>query len=81
MFINIPREYIYEDINFIANVTGTDKKGTEIVANMKNEINSIKEIGDTRSGEEMGGWEIGSTPTLFNGIANPWLQIPNLFNL
>ena len=59
-------EGIYEDINFIAEVTGTEKKGTEIVDNMKNEINSIKEIGNTITNKKNVYFEIGSTPSLYS---------------
>ena len=59
-------EGIYEDINFIASVTGTEKKGTEIVENMKNEINSIKEIGNTITNKKSVYFEIGSTPSLYS---------------
>ena len=59
-------EGIYEDINFIAKVTGTEKKGTEIVDNMKNEINSIKKIGDTITDKKSVYFEIGSTPSLYS---------------
>ena len=59
-------EGIYEDINFIANITGTEKKGTEIVDNMKNEINSIKEIGNSITDKKSVYFEIGSTPSLYS---------------
>lgn len=59
-------EDIYKDINFIANVTDTEKKGTEIVDNMKNEINSIKEIGNTITNKKNVYFEIGSTPSLYS---------------
>lgn len=59
-------EGIYEDINFIAKVTGTEKKGTEIVDNMTNEINSIKKIGDTITDKKSVYFEIGSTPSLYS---------------
>lgn len=59
-------EGIYEDINFIAKVTGTEKKGTEIVDNMKKEINSIKKIGDTITNKKSVYFEIGSTQSLYS---------------
>lgn len=37
---------IYEDIEFVASVTGTEKKGEEIVNSMKKEVDAIKAIGD-----------------------------------
>jgi len=67
-------EGIYEDINFIAEVTGTEKKGTEIVDNMKNEINSIKEISDTISNKKSVYFEIGSTPSLYSFGNNTFLN-------
>ena len=59
-------EGIYEDINFIANITGTEKKGAEIVDNMKKEINSIKEIGNSITNKKSVYFEIGSTPSLYS---------------
>lgn len=59
-------EGIYEDINFIAKITGTEKKGIEIVDNMKKDITSIKEIGDTISNKKNVYFEIGSTSSLYS---------------
>ncbi|SFD16348.1 ABC transporter substrate-binding protein [Clostridium uliginosum] len=59
-------EGIYADINFIAKVTGVEKKGIEIVDDMKKEINSIKEIGDKITDKKNVYFEIGSTPSLFS---------------
>ena len=59
-------EGIYEDISFIAKVTGTEKKGKEMVDNMKKEINSIKEIGDTITNKKSVYFEIGSIPSLYS---------------
>lgn len=67
-------EGIYEDINFIAEITGTEKKGTEIVDNMKNEINSIKEIGDKVTNKKSVYFEIGSTPSLYSFGNNTFLN-------
>jgi iron complex transport system substrate-binding protein len=57
---------IYKDINFIAKVTGTEKKGNEVISNMKNEINSIKKIGDAITDKKSVYFEIGSAPTLYS---------------
>lgn len=59
-------EGIYEDIDFIAKVTGTEKKSIEIIDNMKNEINAIKKIGDTITDKKNVYFEIGSTPALYS---------------
>ena len=59
-------EGIYEDINFMAEITGTEKKGTEIVDNMKTELNTIKKIGDTITDKKSVYFEIGSTPSLYS---------------
>ena len=59
-------EGIYEDINFIAKITGTEKKGTEMVDNMEKEITSIKEIGDTITDKKSVYFEIGSTSSLYS---------------
>lgn len=65
---------IYEDINFIAKITGTEKKGIEIVDNMKNEINSIKKIGDTINNKKSVYFELGSIPSLFSFGNNTFLN-------
>ncbi|GAA0744734.1 ABC transporter substrate-binding protein [Clostridium oceanicum] len=58
-------EGIYDDIKFISKVTDTEKKGNEIVSDMKKEIKSMKEIGDKIKGKKSVYFEIGSTPSLF----------------
>ena len=49
--VYIPSSYsidgIYGDIEFIASLTGTEKKGEEIINSMKEEVAKIKAIGDT----------------------------------
>lgn len=67
-------EDIYKDINFIAKVTGTEKKGDEIVNNMKDEINSIKTIGDTITNKKNVYFELGSTPALYSFGKNTFLN-------
>lgn len=59
-------EDIYKDINFISKVTGTEKKGDEMVATMKNEVNSIKQVGDTITDKKNVYFELGSTPALYS---------------
>lgn len=67
-------EDIYKDINFIAKVTSTEKKGDEIVNNMKDEINSIKTIGDTITDKKNVYFELGSTPALYSFGKNTFLN-------
>lgn len=67
-------ENLYKDINFIAKVTDTEKKGDEIVSNMKNEINSIKKIGDTIPNKKKVYFEIGSTSALHSFGSNTFLN-------
>ena len=67
-------EDLYKDIDFIAKVTGTEKKGDEMVANMKNEINSIKKIGDTITDKKNVYFEIGSTSALYSFGNNTFLN-------
>lgn len=59
-------EGIYGDIEFIAEVTGTKKQGTEIVENMKEEVETIKSIGDKISDKKKVYFEIGSVPSLYS---------------
>ena len=56
---------IYEDINFIASVTGTEKKGEEIVDSMKKEVDSIKAIGDKIQDKKNVYFEIGAEAGLY----------------
>lgn len=60
----IPSSYsiegIYEDIEFIASLTGTEKQGKEMIENMKNEVAEIKAIGDTVTDKKKVYFEIGS---------------------
>ncbi|MEG0642026.1 MAG: ABC transporter substrate-binding protein [Clostridium sp.] len=57
---------IYDDIAFIANITSTEKKGNDIISNMKKEIASIKEISDKIPNKKKVYFEIGSQPNLFS---------------
>lgn len=62
--VYIPSSYsidgIYGDIDFMAEITGTEKKGKEIVENMKKEVDSIKAIGDKIEDKKKVYFEIGS---------------------
>ncbi len=51
---------IYKDIEFIAQVTKSEKKGKEIVENMKKEVDAIKAIGDKITDKKKVYFEIGS---------------------
>lgn len=62
--VYIPSSYsiegIYGDIEFISTITGTEKKGKEIVENMKKEVAEIKAIGDTIKEKKSVYFEIGA---------------------
>lgn len=57
---------IYGDIEFIAEITKTEKQGKEIIENMKKEVEEIKAIGEKITDKKKVYFEIGSTPTLFS---------------
>lgn len=65
----IPSSYsidgIYEDINFMAQLTDTESKGKEIVENMKKEVNEIKAVSDNIKEKKNVYFEIGSESGLF----------------
>ncbi|WP_294341201.1 ABC transporter substrate-binding protein [uncultured Clostridium sp.] len=65
---------IYEDINFIADITGTEKKGDKIVEDMKKEISKIADIGKTITEKKKVYFEIGSAPSLFSFGKNTFLN-------
>lgn len=67
-------EGIYEDIEFIADITGTEKEGKELLENMKEDINSIKKIGDTITDKKSVYFEIGSSSSLFSFGSNTFLN-------
>ena len=62
--VYIPSSYsidgIYGDIEFIASLTGTEKKGEEIINSMKEEVAKIKAIGDTIADKKKVYFEIGA---------------------
>lgn len=68
--VYIPSSYsidgIYGDIEFIAEITGTEKQGAEIIENMKKEVEAIREIGDKITDKKKVYFEIGSTPSLYS---------------
>ena len=57
-------EEIYEDILFTAQVLNEEEKGQEIIDNMKSEIESIKEIGDTITDKKTVYFEIAAAPNM-----------------
>ena len=57
-------EEIYEDILFTAQVINEEEKGQEIIDNMKSEIESIKEIGDTITDKKTVYFEIAAAPNM-----------------
>lgn len=67
-------EDLYKDIDFISKITGTEKKADEMITNMKNEINSIKKIGDTITDKKNVYFEIGSTSALYSFGKNTFLN-------
>ncbi|WP_270563508.1 ABC transporter substrate-binding protein [Clostridium beijerinckii] len=67
-------EDLYKDIDFISKITGTEKKGDEITANLKDEISSIKKIGDTITDKKNVYFEIGSTSGLYSFGNNTFLN-------
>ncbi|GAB6169535.1 ABC transporter substrate-binding protein [Clostridium carnis] len=62
--VYIPSSYsidgIYGDIDFISQLTKTEKKGKEIVKDMKSEVEKIKAIGDKITNKKKVYFEIGS---------------------
>lgn len=67
-------EGIYEDINFIGKLTGTEEKANGLVSDMKEEIAKIKAIGDKITEKKKVYFEIGSEPTLFSFGNNTFLN-------
>lgn len=67
-------EDLYKDIDFISKITGTESKGDEMITNMKNEINSIKKIGDSIVDKKNIYFEIGSTSALYSFGNNTFLN-------
>ena len=65
----IPSSYsidgIYGDIEFIASLTNTEKKGKELVDSMKKEVEKIKAIGDKITDKKNVYFEIGAGSGLY----------------
>lgn len=65
----IPSSYsidgIYGDIEFIANLTGREKEGKELVNSMKEKVTAIKDIGDTITDKKKVYFEIGAGSGLY----------------
>lgn len=57
---------IYEDILFISGVVRADKKGEEIVANMKNKINEYKKKSESVKQKKKVYFEISAAPTIYS---------------
>ena len=57
---------IYEDIMFIAEITGTVERGQEIVSEMRAEIEAIAAIGETITDRKTVYFEISPEPSLFS---------------
>lgn len=57
---------IYKDIEFIASIVNQEKKGQEIVSNMKSEIEKVSKIGSTIKDKKKVYIEIGPAPTLYS---------------
>lgn len=70
---------IYEDINFLAKLTGTETEGNKMVDSMKNEVNKIKAIGETIKDKKTVYFEIGSGSSLYSFGSDTFLN--NLLNI
>ena len=57
---------IYEDIDFIADITGTEKEGKKLVESIKKEVEEVKAIGDTITDKKKVYFEIGSGSALYS---------------
>ena len=65
---------IYEDINFLAKLTGTESEGNKMVDEMKSEVNKIKTIGETIKDKKTVYFEIGSSPNLYSFGSDTFLN-------
>lgn len=65
---------IYEDIEFLADLLNVKDKGDEIVSSMKEEIESIKEIGSKITDKKKVYFEIGPAPTLYSVGNNTFIN-------
>ena len=57
---------IYDDINFIADITNTEKKGKEIVDSMKSQIDEVKAKAKNIKTKKKVYFEIGPEPNLYS---------------
>lgn len=65
---------IYEDINFISEVTDKKAEGKKIVDELKSEVEEIKAIGQSIIDKKKVYFEIGSMPTLYSFGKNTFLN-------
>ena len=59
-------EGIYKDIEFIASIVNEEKKGEEIITDMKEKISKYEELGKTIKDKKKVYFEIGPSPNLFS---------------
>lgn len=68
--VYIPSSYsidgIYGDIEFIGEITKTEKQAKELVSDMKKEVEAIKAIGDTITDKKKVYFEIGASSSLYS---------------
>ena len=57
---------IYKDIEFIASLVNEEKKGEEIITDMKEKISKYEELGKTIKDKKKVYFEIGPSPNLFS---------------
>lgn len=67
-------EGIYKDIEFIASLVNEDKKGEEIISDMKEKIAKYEELGKTIKDKKKVYFEIGPAPSLFSFGKNTFLN-------
>ncbi|MCR6514082.1 MAG: ABC transporter substrate-binding protein [Clostridium chrysemydis] len=65
---------IYDDINFLGKLTGTEEKGTEMVSNLKGEVDKIKAIGEKIKDKKTVYFEIGSGEKLYSFGSDTFLN-------
>lgn len=65
---------IYDDIDFISEVTGKKSEGKEIVDELKSEVGDIKGVGESITDKKKVYFEIGSTPALYSFGKNTFLN-------
>ena len=65
---------IYDDIIFIGEITKTSEKATEIIENMKKEIENYRKIGETITEKKRVYFEISPAPDLFTFGKGSFLQ-------